>query len=54
MAAAVFPKVGLEAMLTPENCCLVLIDHQAFQVAGVRNIDPQTMINNTVALAKIA
>ncbi|TPN39979.1 hydrolase [Mesorhizobium sp. B2-3-3] len=54
MAAAVFPKVGLEAMLTPENCVLVLIDHQAFQVAGVRNIDPQIMINNTVALAKAA
>ncbi|TPI12971.1 hydrolase [Mesorhizobium sp. B4-1-3] len=54
MAAAVFPKVGLEAMLTPENCVLVLIDHQAFQVAGVRNIDPQIMINNTVALAKVA
>ncbi len=54
MAAAVFPKVGLEAMLTPENCALILIDHQAFQVAGVRNIDPQLMINNAVALAKSA
>jgi nicotinamidase-related amidase len=54
MAAAAFPKVGLESMLTPDNCVLVLIDHQAFQVAGVRNIDPQLMINNTVALAKSA
>jgi nicotinamidase-related amidase len=54
MAAATFPKVGIETMLTPDNCALVLIDHQAFQVAAVRNIDPQIMINNTVALAKTA
>jgi hypothetical protein len=52
MSAAAFPKVGLEAMLTPDNCVLVLIDPQPFQVAAVRNVDPQTMINNTVALAK--
>src|SRR3954464_9393367 len=54
LSAAVFSKVGLDAMLTPDNCVLVLIDHQPFQVAGVRNIDPQTMINNTVGLAKTA
>lgn len=23
-------KVGLEAMITPDNCVLVLIDHQPF------------------------
>jgi len=54
MAVAAFPKVGLETMLTPDNCVLVLIDHQPFQVTGVRNIDPQLMINNTVGLAKSA
>jgi nicotinamidase-related amidase len=54
MAAANFPKTGLEAMLTPDNCALMLIDHQPFQVAGVRNIDPALMINNVVGLAKAA
>src|ERR1700761_5981132 len=54
MPNAPFPKTGLEAMLTPDNCCLLLIDHQPFQVANVRNIEPQMMINNTVALAKSA
>ena len=33
-------KVGLDAMLTPDNCALVLIDHQPFQVSAVKNIDP--------------
>jgi hypothetical protein len=35
MSAAAFPKVGLEAMLTPDNCVPVLINHQPFQVAAV-------------------
>jgi hypothetical protein len=26
-----FPKVGLDALLTPENCAVLLIDHQPFQ-----------------------
>ena len=26
-----FTKVGLEALLTPDNCVLVMIDHQPFQ-----------------------
>ena len=47
-------RVGLEAMLTPDNCVLVLIDHQPFQVSAVRNIDPALMLNNVVALAKTA
>jgi nicotinamidase-related amidase len=48
------PKAGLNALLTPDNCCLVLIDHQPFQVAGLRSHDTQTMINNVVGLAKSA
>src|SRR5881392_2334891 len=48
------PKVGLEALLTPDNCVLVLIDHQPFQVAGLRSHDTQTIINNVVGLAKSA
>jgi nicotinamidase-related amidase len=45
-------QVGLDAMLTPDNCVLMLIDHQPFQVAAVKNIDVALMINNVVALAK--
>ena len=45
---------GLEALLTPENCVLVLIDHQPFQFAGLRSHDTQTIINNVVGLAKSA
>lgn len=48
------PKAGLGALLTPDNCALILIDHQPFQVSGIQNIDPALMINNVVALAKAA
>lgn len=47
-------KVGLDAMLTPDNCVLMLIDHQPFQCSGVKNIDVALMINNVVGLAKSA
>jgi nicotinamidase-related amidase len=47
-------KVGLDALLTPDNCALLLIDHQAFQFSGLGSHDPQTVINNVVALAKSA
>lgn len=48
------PKAGLGAMLTPDNCVLILIDHQPFQFAGLRSHDTQTVINNVVGLAKSA
>lgn len=48
------PKAGLDALLTPDNCVLILIDHQPFQFAGLRSHDTQTIINNTVGLAKSA
>lgn len=54
MIAASFSKTGLDTMLTPDNCVLMLIDHQPFQAAAVKNIDVATMINNTVSLAKTA
>ena len=47
-------KSGLPALLTPDNCVLVLIDHQPFQFAGLRSHDTQTIINNVVGLAKSA
>lgn len=46
------PKAGLGALLTPDNCVLLLIDHQPFQFAGLRSHDTQTIINNVVGLAK--
>jgi len=48
------PKAGLDALLTPENCVLILIDHQPFQFAGLRSHDSQTIVNNVVGLAKTA
>ncbi|HVK69839.1 MAG TPA: hydrolase [Polyangium sp.] len=54
MAPAATPKTGLEALLTPDNCALILIDHQPFQAANLHNIDVGVMINNTVGLAKAA
>ena len=47
-------KAGLGALLTPENCVLILIDHQPFQLAGLRSHDSQTVVNNVVGLAKTA
>jgi nicotinamidase-related amidase len=47
-------KVGLEALLTPENCALVLIDHQPFQLANVNSHEPTMVINNVTGLAKTA
>src|SRR6267142_4336218 len=47
-------KNGLDALLTPDNCVLILIDHQPFQFAGLRSHDTQTIINNVVGLAKSA
>ena len=52
MARSQSAYVGLQAMLTPDNCALILIDHQPFQVSGVKNIDAALLINNVVALAK--
>ncbi|MFA6274380.1 MAG: hydrolase [Candidatus Paceibacterota bacterium] len=47
-------KAGLGALLTPDNCALILIDHQPFQFAGLRSHDTQTIINNVVGLTKSA
>ena len=49
-----FPKVGLDALLTPENCVVLLIDHQPSQLANVNSHDPTMVINNVTALAKVA
>src|SRR5258706_959565 len=49
-----FAKVGLDALLTPENCVVLLIDHQPFQLGNVNSHDPTIVINNVTALAKPA
>lgn len=45
---------GVENLLNPENCTLILIDHQGLQFAGVQNIDGTLLINNVVGLTKTA
>lgn len=47
-------NAGLEALLTPDNCALILMDHQPFQFTGLASHDGQTIINNVVGLAKFA
>lgn len=54
MSNQTYPKTGLNALLSPDNCALILIDHQPFQFAGLRSHDTQTIINNVVGLAKSA
>src|SRR5258708_6018217 len=48
------PHAGLGALLTPENCVLLLIDHQAFQIANLHSHEPTLIINNVAGLAKSA
>jgi len=47
-------KAGLEALLTPEESVLVLIDHQPFQFANVHSHEATMIVNNVVGLAKLA
>ena len=41
-------------LLTPDNCQLIIIDHQPQMAFGVQSMDRQAMKNNVVALAKAA
>lgn len=47
-------KTGLDALLTPEESVLVLIDHQPFQFANLNSHEPTMIVNNVVELAKAA
>src|SRR3984893_18238431 len=47
-------KRSEKGLLTPDNCVVTLIDHQPQMLFGVANFDRQSIINNTVALAKAA
>ena len=45
---------GVSSLLRPDDSVLVLIDHQAFQLSNVNSHDPQAVVNNVTALAKVA
>jgi nicotinamidase-related amidase len=45
---------GLPALMTPEECVVVLIDHQPFQFANLHSHEPTMIVNNVIALAKFA
>lgn len=44
----------VHSLLTPENSTVIFIDHQPQMTFGVANIDRQSLVNNTVGLAKAA
>ncbi|QRM33616.1 hydrolase [Microvirga sp. VF16] len=45
---------NIPSLLTPSECALLLIDHQAGLAFAVESIDRQTLLNNTAALARTA
>jgi len=47
-------KTGLQALITPEDSVLLLIDHQPFQFANLHSHEPMLVMNNVVGLAKAA
>jgi nicotinamidase-related amidase len=54
VAKAEISYSGLEALLTPEESVLLLVDYRAFQFANLHSHEPQLVTNNVVALAKTA
>lgn len=47
-------KAGLDALLTPKNAALILIDHQPYQFANLHSHEPTMVVNNVIGLAKAA
>lgn len=45
---------AIPALLQPSDCALLLIDQQAGLAFGVESIDRQSLLNNTIALARTA
>ena len=45
---------GVANLLAPENCTLLLIDHQPSQLASVQSMDRTLLVSNVVGLAKTA
>jgi hypothetical protein len=44
----------LSALLTPEECVVLLIDRQPFRFANLHSHEPTMIVNNVVGLAKFA
>lgn len=44
----------IHSLLDPTNCTVIFIDHQPQMTFGIANIDRQTLLNNTLGLAKAA
>jgi nicotinamidase-related amidase len=49
-----FTKVALDTLLTPDNCVLLLINHQPSQLANVNSHHPTMVINNATGLVNTA
>ncbi len=47
-------KNGLQALITPNDSVLLLIDHQPMQFANLHSHEPTMIQNNVIALAKTA
>jgi nicotinamidase-related amidase len=54
MSTAQTPYSGVDALLTPEESVLLLVDHQGFQFANLHSHEPQLVLNNVIGLAKTA
>jgi hypothetical protein len=46
------PHAGLPALLMPESSVVLLIDHQAFQIASINSHEPTMIANNVAGLAE--
>src|SRR5215211_7724309 len=47
-------KNGINALLTPQQSVLILIDHRPFQFANLHSHEPMMIVNNVIGLAKAA
>ena len=54
MTQSIAAKNGLNALLTPAESVLILIDHQPFQFANLHSHEPTMIVNNVIGLAKAA
>lgn len=45
---------GLDALLTPQDSVVLLIDHQPYQFANLHSHEPTMVLNNVIGLAKAA
>jgi hypothetical protein len=43
------PHASIEALLTPQNSALLLIDRQAFQFANLHSHEPTLIVNSVAA-----